>query len=69
MKRCLNDYFGYCYGNPNPVTHEETDTVVDLGGKPKNVPHSITTCSNNTRTCSHYLTHSRLHQFLTHQTV
>lgn len=65
MERCLNDVFGYCYSKPQPVEHQETTASIDWRGKSHTVAITVIKCLHNQRTCSQYLTHTRLHALLT----
>jgi len=55
MNRCLNDIFGYCGGQPEPITIHDSDTFLDLAGQRQTHTYIITSCKLATGTCGHYL--------------
>lgn len=56
MWRCLNNLFGYCAGEPQSKSKEESRWEKDLGGKPQAYLCSIPHCERDPETCGLYLT-------------
>lgn len=66
MRRCLNDYFFYCTGEPD--AHVETTKIQyhDLGGKPCSQMTLVTMCRKDPKTCKFRTTQTQLSGKLAH---
>ncbi|MBA7701268.1 hypothetical protein ES703_110001 [subsurface metagenome] len=64
MNRCLNNIWGYCDDEPQPVALEEKVTLLLLGGQ--TTPQTFTTyrCRLDPASCSHFRSFPQVAQTL-----
>lgn len=54
MNRCLNDVFGYCIGEQDPIEAQSYKLELDYRGLTHKVPANIVVCTHDYRTCPYH---------------